>query len=193
MPLIQVRNRITSPNHNKLSGPAYNVMHVFAPTGYTIADVQAALADMATFYTALAAYYRSGATITVGERVLDVDQSPDVIVGTTPVNVTNASGPSSLPPEVAAVVSWRTNLTGARYRGRTYIGPLAVAAIATGGEFFSTFVTTLQTAANTLLANLNANTPPTPFQIRSRKFGTATSVLAAVVDDEPDTQRRRGG
>jgi hypothetical protein len=91
------------------------------------------------------------------------------------------------------VVSWRTNLTGPRYRGRTYIGPLAVAAIATGGEFFTTFVSTLQTAATTLLANLQANTPATPLMIRSRQYGTAATVSLAVVDDEPDTQRRRGG
>jgi hypothetical protein len=192
MAMVQIRNRIVSGQHNKLSGPAYNVMHVEV-SDPTAGNVQAAIADISTFYGSFNAYLRSGTVITIGERVLNVSTTPAGVIPVTPATQSGATGTASLPPEVAAVVSWRSGLAGARYRGRTYLGPLAVAALATGGEFVTGFVTALQGAASTLVTALAANTPTTPLVVFSRKFNTWVPVTSAFVDDEPDSQRRRGG
>lgn len=102
---------------------------------------------------------------------------------------TGSTTGTCLPPDVALVISWRTGRRGPRYRGRTFLGPL-----------------------RTIQNNSGQVNPPTRDQIivharkligapatrafhivvLSRKYGTVEDVTGGDIDQEFDTQRRRG-
>jgi len=132
------------------------------------------------------------ATITVADRVRQVGVTPPVIRPIAPLVVTGSGGSAATPAEVAMVVSWSTALGGPRYRGRTYLGPLASVAIASTGLLNATLTATVASAAAALRANLAANSLPATLVVYSRKFGTTQAITGSVVNTEPDTQRRRG-
>lgn len=192
MAIYQVRNRIISTNHLDFSSPGYNVMHVLI-TGVSppLSDVNAAIADIATFYTSSATIFSSGTTIRVGERVLAVDTVPNQLIAATPVDVTGTGPATVLPCEVAMCVSWRTAFAGPRYRGRTYLGPLGVNGYSTATGLLAN-TTVVQAAGNALITALAANPAVSWLGVFHRATTTLDLVTSCVVDNSPDTQRRRG-
>lgn len=117
-------------------------------------------------------------------------------------------GPSSatqLPNEVAATLSYHGDLTSlaeegtggtrprARHRGRVYIGPLNVTAIsnATPGPRINLLTRHVLTGK---LADMSAalNAIDAHLCVWSRVNVSLDPIVGGFVDDEPDTQRRRG-
>jgi len=132
-----------------------------------------------------------------------VDAGPTVDVGPifytdtftmTPAN--DGSGAVSLPLEVAVVNSVR-NSDGAgsvaRRRGRQYIGPLDMSAINTTGPYplvASALIALLSNRSDALQAA--SVVADCPWSVWSRTAGTLFPIDSGFIDNEFDTQRRRG-
>lgn len=103
-------------------------------------------------------------------------------------------GGTTLPPEVAVCLSFQgTKVSGiaqARRRGRIFIGPLSTS-INPDGRPSSTFRTSLAGSARDLLIASNAS-GDWDWQVYSPTSSTSTNVVDGWVDNEFDTQRRRG-
>lgn len=98
---------------------------------------------------------------------------------------------AALPQEVAVVLSTRTARRGARGRGRTYLGPLTVAAMEEGGSVprvDGMFRDTIVDRAEDLLNTAENIT----WCVLSTTSGEVYPVTGGYVDDAFDTQRRRG-
>jgi hypothetical protein len=111
-------------------------------------------------------------------------------------NAAGATG-NPLPADVALVLS--TNgvvLAGAdpkRRRGRVYIGPLAASTLSvqlSGGDIRPSL--TVRNAMANAGKRLMDSTGPT-WVVWSPTYGTSTPIVRVRVDDQFDTQRRRGG
>lgn len=100
-----------------------------------------------------------------------------------------------LPLEVASCLSYQaapiSGIPQARRRGRVYIGPLNVNTIDTTGRISSAFRSSLAGAGQDLLDASNSSVT-WKWSTHSRVLGTGAQVASGWVDDEPDTQRRRG-
>lgn len=100
-------------------------------------------------------------------------------------------------PEVALVMAYRSALTGppffpGRHRGRVYIGPLASTS---GNRPAASTVTQLRDAGAALLldsSNGGVGTTEYLWLQRSQTAASFSEVDAGYVDNEFDTQRRRG-
>jgi hypothetical protein len=82
-----------------------------------------------------------------------------------------------------------------RFKGRVYVGPLNTASGASAGGFFrpsSGFINTTLAATTALQAALAAVLPAVDLGVWSRKDANVRAVQAASIDNEFDTQRRRG-
>lgn len=110
-------------------------------------------------------------------------------------DLTTTPSASALPQEVALCLSFQgdpeSGVSQARKRGRVYIGPLGQNTIASTGRPSSTFVTTLATAGDTLLTSSVAS-GTWDWTVHSATTGDNSVVTNGWVDDEYDTQRRRG-
>jgi len=174
-----------------------NTMHIAKSGGLgtlSVADINAAIVDIANFYSLNAPYHAPGTIWNIGTRVLQYDldnlASPPVIIGATPVTATTGSGAASLPSACAIVVSWRTPFAGPAWRGRTFLGPIAVGATA-NGLVSPAIASTIQTRANTLLTDLAANTVPTNLVVFSRVTPAKPPIIAATVDTTVDNLSTR--
>ncbi len=123
------------------------------------------------------------------------DPEPRAPVSEGLLSFTSAPAGAPAPPEVCLCLSYQAaRISGepqARRRGRVYIGPITVNSVATTGRPSSTMITAWETAGQDLLDLSNAASDWTWGQ-----YSTVTTGLAPVdngwVDDEFDTQRRRG-
>jgi hypothetical protein len=107
-----------------------------------------------------------------------------------------------LPSEVALVVSLRASVPSGqppgRYRGRFYVGPLAVATMANSSPSVadvrasSTFVTLLANLGQRLAEPATVAGETVQLCVYSPSSGEANSVSQVIVDDAYDTQRSRG-
>ena len=112
---------------------------------------------------------------------------------------------NALPEEVAAVISYRANLTDVpvevgdtrpaqRRRGRVYVGPLNDAAGSVVSSLYrpdSQFRTDLGAALKGMAQAINA-TASLYFGVWSKADAEVWEAIAGYVDDAWDTQRRRG-
>lgn len=100
-----------------------------------------------------------------------------------------------LPTEVALCMSFQALITSgipqARRRGRVYFGPLKASDLAAGGRPSATLVSALDTFGTDLLAASNAAATWT-WGVYSETASTFAPIANGWVDDEFDTQRRRG-
>jgi hypothetical protein len=105
---------------------------------------------------------------------------------------------NALPEEVAAVISWHADLTGApeevgatrpaaRRRGRAYIGPLNVQGVGTDARITTPFMNSLHGAGLFFLT-----LPGGHFSIWSRADAVLRPAVGGFNDNAFDTQRRRG-
>jgi hypothetical protein len=165
-----------------VSGKAVNVMHMISASS-SVADAQVCVDDLQTFYTAIRSLYKTTATITVGARVIDQGVTPPAYVNTTPRVVTGTGAGVSYPSQLAAVVSWRTGVATRSGRGRTFLGPFQANAFSTNVLAPGT-VTTIQAAANTLLATGR-------LFVYSPRNNAYYSVTSATVSQQVRTMRTR--
>lgn len=109
----------------------------------------------------------------------------------------NSGNTAGLPLEVALTVSFRASYPSGvnpqRRRGRIYLGPMNLSAMATGvsGQNFPdpACVTACADAAQVLASTLS--TAAAQLVIYSRVSSSSAEVIAGWVDNEWDTQRRR--
>jgi len=100
------------------------------------------------------------------------------------------SATSMLPPDCAITCSWSTALRGRSFRGRTYLGPLSQTTLSTDGTINASARTRVANAAALLIGDPLTRTHS--LHILSRTKGITTPVTGGYVDNEYDTQRRRG-
>lgn len=134
-------------------------------------------------------------------KVYDLgDPEPRPPVADLPLNLNIIAAVSTLPNEVAVVVSYHADpvpgVNPGRLRNRFYLGGFTQAIMSAGsGSSFpivsNAAVTQIAGAAAALLLD---NTTPVQWVVASRATGlTITSQISGGwVDNEPDTQRRRG-
>lgn len=95
------------------------------------------------------------------------------------------------PPDLAMVISWRTDQRGQSFRGRTFIGPLEGSVVGDDGRPITVALEALAGAAPLLIGN--PLTRVATLCVLSRTRGIATPVTGGYVDNAFDTQRRRDG
>lgn len=106
-----------------------------------------------------------------------------------PVALVGSAAGSSLPPDVALVVSLRTGLANRRGRGRFYLPALAAASLTATGKVLTASVTTLIAALGTAFAPYTTATD-TPV-VYSRTGRSTATITSFDIGDLYDTQRRR--
>lgn len=167
---------------------AYNLWHadVGDPAG---SDPQTVVDALRDFYTSAATLFPSTVTIQIGTSVTQIDATPPVILGPTIRTVAGTGTGGASAAQLAEVVSWRTPFAGKSFRGRTYLGPIAVSAL-TGGILSTPVTTAVQNAANALIAASNA-AANWSLVVRSTKLNVSTVVTSGVANSKVETQRRR--
>lgn len=203
MPYVPVANAVEVAVHGQCGGaPTTNVFNVrsgmAAPDQ---AEVGLAVADVAdAFRTHLLPNLSTDFTLThfVG-RDLSSQTGPVVEV----VDVTNGGhAGTSLPPAVAAVVSWKTAQRGRSFRGRTYLPGIPEAVVTAGGLLgeawqadvaadVAAFITALVGEGHRLIivsrySGVDGGGNPIP-----RAAGVITNVTTGLVREYVKSQRRR--
>lgn len=149
MPIIRVPVTITSPVPG---GPFMNVWHVRTIESANV-DLPQALSALEAFYNSLKTFYPSSTVIKLGEgMVSDPLGSPEYVDDdprTVNVGTTTQGSPATL---LSVVCSWRTTSATRSGRGRTFIGPINPSQTDTDGTPKGTMVTTINSAANTLVS-----------------------------------------
>lgn len=125
------------------------------------------------------------------------DPQPRVPVLDVAIDIGDNQTTQDLPHEVALCLSFQgdreSGVNQARRRGRIYLGPLTLGAKTNGSNEVprpkAAFLTAVQRAAGELV---NKNDGTANWVVWSRKGGTFAKVTGGWVDNEFDTQRRRG-
>lgn len=191
--MANYRHVVTLPYDSGLPGDvAVNVFHSECDT---LTDAENFAADLVTFYNAIDAILSgllnsaaNAATVTTYDLS---DLEPRAPVDELPFTLTTSV--NTLPTEVAMCMSFQgIRVAGqpqARRRGRVFLGPMANINDLTTGRPTSANVTTIASAAQTLLNNTS------PSQIWSVWSPTDQQMVAVQngwVDNEFDTIRHRG-
>lgn len=161
--------------------------------------------------TALLAFYGSGAN-----GVLERMASTASIIGTRygkplvdppPVpheetrSLAGTGNSSLMPPDIAMVISWRSDTSGPAFRSRSYLAALSTQCNASTGLLDASQCTDMASVANTFIAAMDAIDLPLVAVSRYHVVGgvvteratpLGAAILSASVDVHPDTQRRRG-
>lgn len=123
------------------------------------------------------------------------DLEPRAPIEDTTWNLAVAPSGTPLPPEVAICLSFQgakiSGVPQARRRGRVYLGPLNITGMDLGRPGAS-IVTTFSGAGNTLLDAGVATAGDWNWAVYSTVNGGTAEVADGWVDNEYDTQRRRG-
>jgi hypothetical protein len=176
------------------SGPFLNSYYI------NVDDSQALNAGLVTtafknYYTSLMPLYATTLFLTVPSAITQV-ATPPRIVPIVPQLLSGSGGATQDPPQLALVITWRTDLAGPSFRGRSYIGPLKSGS-APAGQFAGGTVTTAQNAATALLTAINALTGHhlvvySRFHNKQeRPTAVVTPITSAVARQTAYTQRRR--
>jgi hypothetical protein len=106
------------------------------------------------------------------------------------MNVGQPSGTNQpFPSQIAIVLSHQTAFSGKSFRGRTYLGPNALAARAPDGTIAGSVRDAIKNAADALRTGLA--TDQHELLVWSRKLASTTPVVAAKVGPYFDTMRSR--
>jgi hypothetical protein len=168
--------------------PAINVWHS-SVADTTSANAQGFVDALRDFYTTAASLFPSTVTITVGTAVTAISTTPPLILAPTPRVIAGTGTGGASAAQLAEVVSWRTPFAGKSFRGRTYLGPIAVSAI-TGGILNTPVTTAVQNAANALVAASNSSVD-WDMVVWSTKLNTQSTISSGVANNKLETQRRR--
>lgn len=171
-----------------------NTLYFSAVDSSDIGDIETALQ---TFYGSVKPYLSTLLSTGTHEfKWYDLeDPEPRAPVDETTWSFASGLSGTPLPPEVAITLSYQAaKISGqpqARRRGRIFLGPFSTAVVGTSGRVDSSVVTAISNAGSTLLLASNAATDWTWGQYSTFSTGLA-SVANGWVDNEFDTQRRRG-
>lgn len=131
-----------------------------------------------------------GNTVTV--QPYDGSAAPTVVQPTGFFNTAMGSASNPVPANVAFIITKRTALAGRAFRGRMYIPAVAQTGVQIGGtQWNSSFVTTMQAAANASWAKLTAGPLISSLLVYSHKLNVATPVTSLIGRQYLGTQRRR--
>jgi len=113
-----------------------------------------------------------------------------------PTTLAGAIGTAPMPNSTAAVASLRTALTGKNYRGRTYLGGLAQAALEDSTHLKVSSALTITTLFTDLIDGLTTAGYKLVvlsrwLNLALRATAVATEIISVVVDTKFDNQRRR--
>jgi len=129
-------------------------------------------------------------------RAMDAELAP-VVDYTTGLPIAGTkTGSNYMPTTVAAVVSFRTGYSGRTNRGRNFITGLTAADMSALNALSSTYISSLQTAYAALNGAVTANDAvhvvcSRRYQNAWRDTASAAVVTSYIVDQRPDSQRRR--
>ena len=153
--------------------------------------------QLEAFYNAVEnlypAYIPASGHVIKGYQVSDPEPRAPIFDET--FTFTSAPSGIPLPLETAVVLSYQaapvSGIPQARRRGRVYLGPISSANLHTDGRISSTAMNLVLDAADSLLtASLASST--WKWSTHSRVLGSGSEVMGGWVDNEWDTQRRRG-
>lgn len=179
---------------NTAENYATNTWHFEAETGQDITNAQSAIQ---TFYASISD--RFGNIVRQNNHPWkiydDTDPEPRAPVSSGSWNLASAPSLGSLPPEVSLVLSFQgeqeSGVPQARKRGRVFIPFLFSNANGSDGRPIAATITDVRDAANALLTASN-NAAGWTWLVFSRVAPGYTAVTNGWVDNEWDTQRRRG-
>jgi hypothetical protein len=184
------RDRVVNVMHFEEQGivPNYNNVLDMVEDFYTAVPSGGALA--------ITSYYSSLLDGTATTKLYNLDNpEPRVPVAERDWTFTPATN-TPLPREVAVCVSFHglptAGLPAARRRGRVYLGLLSTLAITTTGRPDTTFLTNCARSLRDLIAASDASVT-NKFGVYSPTNNNFVQVTGGWVDNEWDTQRRRGG
>lgn len=148
--------------------------------GDTQAEADAAIADLGVFWSAVDAGMSSTVTWRTEAEVFVINVGTgavEEVLSTTPATGSGASAGDLLPRQSQMLVRWFTTtvVAGRRLRGRTFV-PGITEAFNGAGVPTSAFITTVQTAANALLASATSS-----LLVWSRAHGVAAGAASANV------------
>jgi hypothetical protein len=152
MAIFRVPINITFPG---AGSPGVNVWHIKtndANLSTELTQANALIGYMRTLYDAIKIYYPATTVLSLGtvtEELTSREITP------TMASVTG-TGTGSAPQLLALVVTWRTNVASRRGRGRTFLGPLATAAMQSDGTPSATLLTAAGDAAQALITSSQA-------------------------------------
>lgn len=139
--------------------------------------------------------YHSSAVIlaSVQTRIIEPIAGGVVSTATAAYSRAGTAGGNSLPAEVSTVLSLRTGLSGASYRGRLYLPPNSVTQCSSLGRLVAGDLTNILAAWQAAFVAMNADTTYTSADIvvRSRLHQVSTVVVSIDLGDVFDAQRRR--
>lgn len=101
------------------------------------------------------------------------------------------SGAAALPYEVACALTLLTDWRGPSYRGRTYMGGLALNAIGTAGKFSTACLNAVGSHFGDNIVQPIFTEGIWQFQVVSRRNASSRAVAGIQVGSVPDSQRRR--
>mgnify|MGYP001084417985 CR=1 FL=1 len=175
------------PVESNIATASVNVWHYRIPNVSPVAEVNEAVVQLDTFYTAIASLLQAG-TWTIGSRCVTEDQTPNVIINATTGSVTT-SGTAGEILSACAVLAIRSNVVGGSRRGRKYLGPLDAGVVdADGRTVGASDRTTINTAAAALLS---ATASGAEMGIWSRQLSVFTLATGVGTGARVGTQRRR--
>lgn len=159
-------------------------------------------ANIALLHTQLTKLY-NGTAYTSGVKLMgnapstcttqDVVYTP--LDGSSASTVTTMAGAGAglaadaMPPEVSAVVTFRTTVRGRSRRGRVYLPPYTRGVLASGGILDPTVITAL--IAEFVGFNSALVSSSIVHSVASYLLGLATPIATYTVDNKLDVQRRR--
>lgn len=157
MAVVRIPVEVQSPY---LPSPALNIFHARVDTtgdipGWGVQPFNGPMGALHRFYTSVAARYPMDCTIVFPTEVVDVT-TQEIHGGYDPLPNVASSGTNWGPPGLAITVSWRTSVAARRGRGRTFLGPIAGAAIDTHGSMVDATRGSVQAAVNTLIGESTA-------------------------------------
>ncbi len=179
------------------SGPFLNVWHIGTTGAGLTSEVVTICTKISDFYNTNKSIFASGISITAPVKVVDYRTDPPILVGVAPVTVASL-GSGQAPPQNSMVMSMASLIAARKGRGRKYFGPLTNNVISgTNGDIQTANVTTMQTAATTLLSAVAAAAGSWALAIPNRDPDTKelvgwTPVSGLIVRSHVFTQRRRG-
>jgi hypothetical protein len=189
--VFEVRVRITATGHPTFSGPGFNIWHIRRIGGLSIQEaVDQAIPDLTTFYTSVADRFHTGTSFVVGELATQTGPPPQTIYATTPATVVGTETGDPAAPQLAACLTYRGTLTGARHRGRKFFGPLTESDMTTG-VLNSVVVTDFLNAYDALRTALAANAASSELVVYSQLTDSAVPVATRTMASRVATLRSR--
>lgn len=177
--------------------PDNAVTNTWYCAGTSDADAASFVVAVKAFYTTMRTYMSS--LVAIGPHVIKTydmtDPEPRAPIVEENWSFTVAPTGAPLPPEVSLCLSFQgekiSGVPQARHRGRIYFGPITQSVNGADGRPTPAFCTSFANAGSVLkLASQPAGT--WDWSVFSPTSGTSVIVTDGWVDNEWDTQRRRG-